>query len=179
MLTSSYSPDRDAHDYQNDLTNEVANGNGYTTGGATLAGCAMSYVPAASATAWATGTAYKVGNIRRKTATNGFVYRCSVAGTSHATTEPTWPTTVGATVTDNGITWTCVGRGYVKIDADDPSWANSSITARYAAIYDSTPGSTATNPLLFLVTFAGDETSASGTFTITFDADGIYLIPIE
>ena len=33
-------------------------------------------------------------------------------GTTHATTEPTWPTTVGATVVDNpggsAITWQCV-----------------------------------------------------------------------
>jgi len=36
LVTSSYTPDRDAHDFRNDITNEVANGNGYTTGGATF-----------------------------------------------------------------------------------------------------------------------------------------------
>lgn len=36
LLTSSYTPNA-AHDEYADLTNEVANGSGYTTGGATLA----------------------------------------------------------------------------------------------------------------------------------------------
>lgn len=37
LLTSAYTPDA-AHDEYSDLTNEVANGNGYVTGGATLTG---------------------------------------------------------------------------------------------------------------------------------------------
>lgn len=37
---------------------------------------------------------------------NGFYYKCTVAGTS-AVTEPTWPTTIGSTVTDSGVTWQC------------------------------------------------------------------------
>lgn len=36
LATSSYTPDFDAHDYFNDVTNEVS-GTGYTAGGATLA----------------------------------------------------------------------------------------------------------------------------------------------
>jgi hypothetical protein len=37
---------------------------------------------------------------------NGHIYLCSVAGTSHATTPPVFPTTAGATVIDNTVTWT-------------------------------------------------------------------------
>lgn len=37
LVTSSYAPNIDTHDKRDDVTNEVANGNGYTTGGATLA----------------------------------------------------------------------------------------------------------------------------------------------
>ena len=37
-------------------------------------------------------------------------YACTTAGTSGAT-QPTWPTTVGATVTDGTATWTCMGAG--------------------------------------------------------------------
>lgn len=45
------------------------------------------------------------GTLVEPTTANGFVYICSVAGT--ATGEPTWPTTLGTTVTDGGVTWRC------------------------------------------------------------------------
>jgi len=54
----------------------------------------------------------------------------------------------------------------IKLDGDDTAWADSTITARRAVIYDSTPGSAATNPLLFWLDFGQDESSSSGTFTI-------------
>ena len=61
----------------------------------------------ASRSAWATGTAYSLDDIRIPTSgnVNGFQYRCAVAGTSHATTEPTWPTDLGVRVVDEGVTW--------------------------------------------------------------------------
>jgi hypothetical protein len=42
----------------------------------------------------------------------GYYYSVTaLGGTPTTTTEPTWPTTVGATVSDsNGNTWTCVGK---------------------------------------------------------------------
>lgn len=36
LHTASYTPDQDAHDFYNDLTNELPTANGYTAGGATL-----------------------------------------------------------------------------------------------------------------------------------------------
>jgi hypothetical protein len=127
-------------------------------------------VPAASATAWAVGTAYAVGDIVRKVASNGHVFRCIVAGTSHATTEPTWPTVSGQTVTDNTVTWAEIGRGYTSIDAADPSWTSATISGiRYMAIYKSGGG----NPLLWLVDFGADQAVTSGTFTAVLAALGI------
>jgi hypothetical protein len=38
-----YVPDQDVHDFVNDLTNEVPNGSGYTTGGVTLTGKTITY----------------------------------------------------------------------------------------------------------------------------------------
>lgn len=35
LVTSSYTPNKDTHDRRDDVSNEVANGNGYATGGAT------------------------------------------------------------------------------------------------------------------------------------------------
>jgi len=37
---------------------------------------------------------------------NPFIFQAAAAGTTHATTEPTWPTSIGGTVVDNDITWT-------------------------------------------------------------------------
>ena len=45
LCTSSYTPDQDAHDYKDDITNEVS-GTGYTAGGATLANAAVTYTGA-------------------------------------------------------------------------------------------------------------------------------------
>jgi hypothetical protein len=59
---------------------------------------------------WQAAIAYVAGVIAVPTAAagNGFRYRVTVAGTS-AGAEPAWPTTVGTTVVDNGVTWVCEG----------------------------------------------------------------------
>ena len=43
LHTSSYTPNRDTHEFRSDLTNEVANGSGYTTGGVRITTPALSY----------------------------------------------------------------------------------------------------------------------------------------
>jgi len=62
----------------------------------------------ANASTWSPGTAYTVGQEVVPTTANGYYYVCVTAGTS-ASVEPTWPTTLGDTVTDGGVTWLCVG----------------------------------------------------------------------
>jgi hypothetical protein len=56
---------------------------------------------------WHAATAYSKGDYVTSTSNNGYAYVCTVAGTSHAATEPTWPTTLGETVVDNEVTWEC------------------------------------------------------------------------
>ncbi len=56
---------------------------------------------------WGVATAYGVGVQVVPTLLNGYLYQCTVAGTSHASTEPTWPTTLGTTVLDNTARWRC------------------------------------------------------------------------
>ena len=55
---------------------------------------------------WLASTPYLVGEYVQPTVTggNGHLYRCLVAGTTNAT-EPSWPLTENATVTDGGVTW--------------------------------------------------------------------------
>lgn len=54
---------------------------------------------------WAANTAYSVGEFISPTTYANRVYKCTVAGTSHVATEPTWPTTLGETVSDGTVTW--------------------------------------------------------------------------
>lgn len=63
--------------------------------------------------AWATGTPYAAGDyVKRKTGTDyDAVYVALDAGTSHGSTEPTWPALYGTVVDNpgpNAITWQCV-----------------------------------------------------------------------
>lgn len=60
--------------------------------------------------AWASGTNYALGNKRIPTVANGYYYEVSADAGSSGVTEPTWPTTIGDTVVDSGITWVCRGR---------------------------------------------------------------------
>lgn len=55
--------------------------------------------------AWVAGSTYAVDDVVIPITPNGYQYRCSVAGTSHAATEPTWPTTLGTTVANSTVTW--------------------------------------------------------------------------
>lgn len=109
LYTSASNINQDTEDNYGDATNEVANGNGYTTGGVTLSNKSL----------------------------------------------------------------TVTGR-VTKFDADDVQWPNSSITARYARVYDATPAAAADKKLLAYVDFGADKTSSSGTFQITWDSAGIF-----
>lgn len=66
----------------------------------------ITLTPTSITTGWTVATAYILGQIIRPSTPTGRIYRCTVAGTSHATTEPTWPTSgLGSTVTDGTCTW--------------------------------------------------------------------------
>jgi hypothetical protein len=66
----------------------------------------------------------------------------------------------------------------IVLDADDVTWSSSTITARYAVIYDATPATNATRPLIGYVDFGSDQSSSNGNFTITWDATGIVRITV-
>jgi hypothetical protein len=114
LLTSSYTPDQDAHDYFNDVSSYEVSGTGYTAGGNTLASKTATY----------------------DSATNVII-----------------------------------------LDAADTTWASSTITARYAVVYDST-GTSSTSALIGYVDFGSDQASTNGNFTITWDATGIVRITV-
>lgn len=115
LLSNSYTPDQDAHNYFDDVSTFEVTGTGYTQGGITL---------------------------------------------------------TNKTNTYNS------GTNTVVLDADDVTWSSSTITARYAVLYNSSPATNATRPLVGYVDFGSDQSSSNGNFTITWDATGIVRVTV-
>jgi hypothetical protein len=61
-------------------------------------------VPSIPVPPWHAREPYTLGEEVQPAPSNGFVYRCTTAGTTGAT-HPTWPTTLGGTVTDGTVHW--------------------------------------------------------------------------
>ena len=72
--------------------------------------------------AWVASNPYTVGAIARATTVqaSGLVFRCTVAGTS-AATEPAWPTDIGSTIVDGGVTWAAISSVYEELSVLAPS----------------------------------------------------------
>jgi hypothetical protein len=83
----------------------------------------------------------------------------------------------GQTLASKTVTQDTANRVTI-LDAADVTWASSTITARYAVIYDDTPSTNATKPLLGYVDFGSDQSSSNGNFTLTWDATGIIRITV-
>lgn len=81
---------------------------------------------------WAVATAYALGYSARPTTPTGFRYEVTTAGTSHASTEPTWPTSIGSTVVDNTVVWTCV--------AEERAVTEIKLALTEAGLTSATPG---------------------------------------
>lgn len=115
LVSSSYTPNQDTHDYWDDVVANEVTGTGYTAGGASLA---------------------------------------------------------SKTATYDGAT------NVVILDAADTVWASSTITARYAVIYDDAGATNAQKVLVGYVDFGSDQSSTNGNFTVTWDATGIVRITV-
>lgn len=182
LVTNAYTPDRDLHDYWNDVVaNELATASGYTANGVALTTKAFTTTAANSWTRQrANSTAYTAGDLVRPATGNGFVYMAAVGGTS-GVSIPTYPTTIGVTVADGGVTWTCVGRNVVVFKSDPASWSAPFDAGpfRHVVLYDRTPATDATRPLIAIATYVSDQTGLSGSATVTPDSvQGWVAIPV-
>jgi hypothetical protein len=115
LLSSSYTPNQDTHDYFDDVSANEVTGTGYTTGGITLSSKTSTY-----------------------------------DGTNNV----------------------------IVLDAADVTWSSSTITARYAVVYDDSGASAAAKALIGYVDFGSDQSSTNGNFTITWDSTGIVRITV-
>lgn len=165
--TVTYTPDRVANAFVSDLSNEVAAGAGYATGGVSVGVLTKTKTAANS---WsvqrAASTAYAVGDVVRPVSANGFLYKATTAGTT-AAGLPTYPTVLGQTVVDGGVTWVCAGTSIlVWTWATPPSWTSATFVFRSLVLSDRTTGVAATSPLIGVSTYGSDQTAAGTTFTI-------------
>jgi len=87
----------------------------------------------------------------------------------------------GTGYTAGGTTLTTPTKTYtgatnvIKLDADDAVWTTATLTARYAVIYKDT-GTASTSPIMGYVDFGADVSSTAASFTIVWDAAGIFTI---
>ena len=63
--------------------------------------------------------------------------------------------------------------GRVKFSGGNLSWTGATLSARGAVVYDSTPASDATRPLIMFINFGLDLSPVNGTLALTWDALGM------
>jgi hypothetical protein len=80
----------------------------------------------------------------------------------------------GATLANKAVTYTA-GTNVLMLDADDPVWSNSTITARYAVFYKDTTVD-ATSPLICYWDFGADVSSTAAAFTLALSASGLVTL---
>jgi len=80
-------------------------------------------------TVWAGSAAKTLGDVVKPTVWNDTLFECVVAGTTAASPEPTWPTTIGGEVVDGTVTWQAAKIGLLK-------------RALFFALYSAAPGET-------------------------------------
>lgn len=87
-------------------------------------------------------------------------------------------TALGKTLATKVLAYTAATNVW-NFDAADVTWTTATLTARYAVIYDGTPASDATRPLLAYVDFGGDQSSAGGDFQIVWASSGILSVTVS
>lgn len=84
----------------------------------------------------------------------------------------------GATVGSVSVSYN-TGTNVLSFDGADASWTTATIAnARYGVLYDSSPGSDATRPLIGYVDFGGDVSVTAGTLSVVWDAAGIGAVTV-
>lgn len=178
LLTSGASPSLSTWVHYSDLTNEVANGNGYVTGGTTL-GTKTHVETAANSwgTSWSGTTAYGQGQIVIPTSPNGFMYIAVVGGTS-SSSQPSFNsvTTQGNTLpVDGSVTWSCLGESVTVWSSAAAQWTSATFSANYGVIYDAQSGTASTEPLICLINFGQTLSPVGGTLQVSPSTNGWFL----
>lgn len=86
----------------------------------------------------------------------------------------------GDTLTNKTVTTSAYagGTNVFTLDADDATWTTSTLTARVAVVYDATPATDATRPLICYQLSSADVSTSAGTFTVQWSSAGIITIAV-
>jgi hypothetical protein len=125
------------------------------------------YTPAA----FTPSGSYTIQDFVIPTTFNGFVYQASNTGTAGA--EPTWPTTIDATVTTGGVTFRCVSPASREFAISTAYTLNTivrpTVNAKTGWLYVcTTPGTTDVTEPVWPTTLGGTVTSGTAIFTATY-----------
>lgn len=106
-------------------------------------------------------------------------YKSSVAGEVAGTGY----TAGGMTIASVAVSYTA-GTNVFAFDGVDLSWPNSTLNTGAniplgCVIYDSTPATDATRPLLCFIDFQGSRPTTNGTLSVTFDVNGIAKVTVS
>lgn len=80
--------------------------------------------------------------------------------------------TAGGLLLPSKLTLTLAG-GRWSIKGPNLSWPNATFSARYGIVYDDTPATDATKPLLVCADFGEVKSPSAGAFSVTWNTDGI------
>jgi hypothetical protein len=107
-----------------------------------------------------------------------WVYADISPGNSGVEVTGTGYTSGGAAISNKTSVYDAV-TNQLTLDGADVSWGPGATiaNARYALIYDDTPS--ANKPILGYVDFQADQSCSNGTFTIKWDASGIFDITVS
>lgn len=84
----------------------------------------------------------------------------------------------GATISPLTSTYTGATNVW-NVDGSDATWTTVTFTMRNAVVYDSSPGTSATDPLLMYVDAGADQTVSAANFSIVWDAAGIAKVTVS
>lgn len=108
--------------------------------------------------------------------TSAYTFSFAHAKRSDITNEVTGTGYTAGGVTLGSVTWTSDGTNHRSVfDFADPSWANSTITARGGVIYKSRGGASTADELMCFLDFETDVVSSNTEFKIQINSVGLYV----
>ncbi len=130
---------------------------------------------------WEADTVYSLGDLVEPITPTGYKFKVtSVSGGSESdSSEPTWPTSIGSTVVDNELVWTCLAHTHptTEIKMASSSGGLTSATPGAAFNLGSTITSGTSNKVTVYIRFSNTNTSVNNN--TGFPELGFFINEVE